>query len=121
MYEKAVTEHQNAASLWEDNPEFTAYLGHTYAVSGRKGDARRTIAEIKRMSERRHVSPYYIALIYTGLGEREQAFRWLEKAYQERDHELGLLKADHRLDSLRTDPRFAELERRVGLAFSIEV
>jgi hypothetical protein len=71
--------------------------------------------ELKALSNRRYVSPYSIALIYAGLGEKDQAFAWLEKAYEDRSSLMVYLKVEPMLDSLRSDTRFAELVRRIGL------
>ena len=71
--------------------------------------------QLKELSRQRYISPYDMAIIYTGLGEREQAFAWLDKAYADRFWPLPFLKVDPRFDSLRSDPRFADLVRRVGL------
>ena len=70
---------------------------------------------MKQLSKQRYVSSYYIALIYAGLGEKDLAFEWLENAYKERSDLLVYLNRDPRLDSLRPDPRFADLVKRVGL------
>jgi len=70
---------------------------------------------LEQLSKERYVSAYDIALVHTGLGDKEQAFEWFEKAYQERSAALSWLKVDARLDQLRSDPRFADLIRRVGL------
>ncbi len=67
------------------------------------------------MSKRRYISPYLFAVVYVGLGDKEQAFAWLEKAYQDRSFWLIWLKVEPRFDSLRDDPRFQDLLRRIGL------
>lgn len=90
-------------------------LGYAYAVAGRKAEALKALAELQALSGRRYISPYEIARIYVGLGEKEQAFEWLEKAYQGRSDYLTRLQVDPTFDSLRSDPRFADLVRRVGL------
>ncbi|MFY9610946.1 MAG: protein kinase [Blastocatellia bacterium] len=116
MYEQAVVELQKAMALYGGSPTSRAALGHAYAIAGKKGEARRVVSQLKDLSKRKHVSSYDIAIIYTGLGETEQAFAWLEKAYKQRDGWLaGRLKVDPRLDNLRSDPRLADLMRRVGL------
>lgn len=74
------------------------------------------IGELKELSKHRYVSPFEIALVYIGLGEREQAFRWLEQALEERSFWLVLLNVDPRFDHLRADPQFQDLVRRVGLS-----
>jgi len=71
---------------------------------------------LKVAAERRYISPYSIAVIYLGLGDKEQAFAWLNRAYQERDNWLNYLKVEPRLDPLRSDTRFANLLRRVRLS-----
>ena len=73
------------------------------------------IEELKERSKRSYISPTIIAFIYTGLGEKDQAFAWLDKAYDGRDFILVMLKVDPTYDSLRSDPRFLDLMRRVGL------
>jgi len=74
------------------------------------------IADLEELSKRRYVPPYNIALIYTGLGENDRAFEWLQKAYEERSSRLVWLKVVPEVDSLRADPRFQDLLRRVGLS-----
>ena len=83
--------------------------------SGRRGEAQKLIDELKEQAKHRHVTPYWIAMIYVGLGEKDQAFAWFEKAYEERSFQLLWFKTDPMLDTLRSDPRFADLLRRIGL------
>ena len=115
MYPEAENELRKAKELLKDNEAVAADLGHVYAVSGRKDEARKVIDELKELSKRKYVSSYHVALIYLGLGEKDQAFEWLENAYRERSDLLVYLRVEPRLDSLRSDPRFVELVRRVGL------
>ncbi len=106
----------NQARLLNDNPLILASLGHTYAVSGQVTEAQKIIAELQEIAGQRYVSPYDVATIYAGLGEKEQALMSLEKAYEDRSGNLALyLKVDPKFDSLRDDPRFRTLLRRVGL------
>jgi hypothetical protein len=84
-------------------------------VSGNRGEAQKIIAELQEVAKRKYVSSFQIAAIYAGLGEKNQAFAWLEKAYEERADGLVNLKAEQRFDSLRSDPRFTDLARRIGL------
>ena len=98
-----------------DNTALAGDLGHLYAVSGRKDQALKVIEELKALSHRKYVSSYNIALIYVALDEIDQAFVWLEKAYQERSDLMVYLKVDARLDKLRSDPRFKDLIKRLSL------
>jgi serine/threonine protein kinase/Flp pilus assembly protein TadD len=123
MYQEATASYQKAVSLSktaefpEGKPEMIANLGHVYAVSGRRNEALKIIDElIELISQRSYVSPYSIALIYAGLGDKDRAFEWLDKAYSERDESYIHLKVDPRLDDLRSDPRFTERLRLINLA-----
>jgi len=98
-----------------NSPISLGWLGNAYALSGNKSDALNVIDQLKGLSrERRYVSPFYYALIYTGLGDKDQAFFWLEQAYRQKDSFMTFLKADPSLNPLRSDSRFAELLKRVG-------
>jgi DNA-binding winged helix-turn-helix (wHTH) protein/Tfp pilus assembly protein PilF len=103
------------ASALDDNPRTLSSLGHAYAAAGQKDQAQKVLDELVAQSQQRYVSPYYIAAIYTGLGEKDLAFTWLEQAYQDQSEWLVWLKVDPRVDGLRPDSRFANLLRRVGL------
>jgi len=115
MYSEALREMAKAKELLPGNPAVQADIGHVYAVSGNKSEAERVIAELREESTHRYVNLYELALIYVGLGQRDQAFNWLQKAYQERSDQLVYLKVDPRLDPVRSDSRFADLVRRVGI------
>ena len=117
MYDKAIAGFKNAISVKEGGePRLPlAGLGHVYAVSGNKSEARKVLDELKQLSAQEHVPATSMALIYAGLGEKDQAFAWLEKGYQERLSQMQSLSAEPRWDSLRSDPRFADLIRRMGL------
>jgi len=115
MYAEAETELLKAKYLLQQNVAVEADIGYAYAASGKGGEAKKVIDELKQSSKQRYISSYYLALIYTGLGEKDSAFEWLENAYRERSDLLIYLKVDPRLDSLRSDARFAELVRRVRL------
>ena len=84
-------------------------------MSGNKHEALKIIAELADTGKRTYVSPYQVAAIYAGLGDQDQTFAWLQKAYEERSDWLVNLTNDQRFDDLRSDPRFADLVRRVGL------
>ncbi len=113
---EAIAEFQRALELEKDNPETWSSLGHAYALSGNRVDAQKILDHLKELSAHSWVAPYNVAVIYAGLGEKDQAFAWLDRAYNDRSYYLAeYLTTDTRMDSLRSDPRFAELQRRVGL------
>ena len=90
-------------------------LGLVYGLAGRKADALKILNELLELNKARYVTPAALVNVYIGLGDKEQAFVWLEKAYQERSNYLAYLKVFPILDPLRSDPRFTDLVRRVGL------
>jgi TolB-like protein/Flp pilus assembly protein TadD len=94
---------------------FKAHLAYAYALAGQRDEAERIIAELKELTRQRYVSSYYFAIIYLGLGELDRAFDYLELAYEERSGFMAFIKVEPMLDPLRSDPRFADLERRIGL------
>jgi serine/threonine-protein kinase len=113
-YEEAIAEGQKALKLL--GPSFIgSWLGHTYAIAGKKDEARKLLNEMNELSKQRYVSPYQMAPIHLGIGEIDQAFALLEMAYEKRDCYLCALKVDPLFDSLRADPRFIELLKKVGL------
>jgi eukaryotic-like serine/threonine-protein kinase len=119
MYEEAIAEYQRVIELSgsrADNPAMLAALAGAYAVSGRKDQARDILHRLKEQSQREYVSPCDIAEIHAALGEKDHAFEWLEKAYEARSSDLRFLKVSQLMDSLRLDPRFQDLLRRVGFA-----
>jgi eukaryotic-like serine/threonine-protein kinase len=113
--DSAITEMRKAVTLSKGSTQFVAMLGYAYATSGRKGEARRILDELAVTSRHRYVPSYYIAFIYVGLKETDQAMQWLQKAYDERSNHLQYINVDPPLDPLRSDPRFRDLVRRVGL------
>ncbi len=112
--QEGIAEYQKARSL-DDDPWVLALLGHAYAASGKRDEALKTLDQLKETSKQRYVRQYIFAVVYAGLNEKDQAFQWLEKGYQGRADDLTLIKVDPLLDNLRSDPRFADLVRRVGL------
>jgi eukaryotic-like serine/threonine-protein kinase len=113
-YATAISEFQKSRSL-SDIPWNDAGLGYVYASSGRKQEALQVIGELRAKAKQRYVSSYAIATVYAGLGDRDKAFEWLEKAYEERSPGLTWLKVEPMLDSIRSDPRYRNLLRRTGL------
>jgi predicted Zn-dependent protease len=90
------------------------YLGHALGLTGAPDEGRKILAEMQALSHSRYVPPDYIAMVYEGLGDRDQALKWYEKAVEERSINLWVLP-DQRLDPIRSDPRFQNLMRRMGL------
>ncbi len=114
-YDEAIAEFRQVLNLSAGKPPGIAALARAYALSGKPAEAQKALAELEEISKRRYVSPAAVALIYAALGDKDQAFAWLQKADKERDAILARLKVDPRFDSLRSDPRFADLERRIGI------
>jgi serine/threonine-protein kinase len=114
MYQDSVAERQKGFLL-DSDPERAAAWAKGYSAAGFRGAAERDIELLKQRMKRRYASPVDLALDYRRLGDKEQAFAWLEKAYQERASVLSYLKADPLWDPLRSDPRFQNLVRRIGL------
>jgi len=115
MYEEAIEAFQKARTFDEGNTWVTAELGHAYAVSGNRSEAQKVLDELEQLSKRSYVPPDNIALVYLGFGKKNLTFEYLEKAYEDRSVGLSWLKADPIFDSLRSDPRFIKLLKKVGL------
>ncbi len=115
MYQEAIASFEKGSTLAGHNTDMVGLLGHAYAAAGRKDEALKILNELNELSKQQYVSPFAIALIYVGLGEKNQAFTRLEKAYEERVWLMGLMKAEPIFDPLRSDPRFEDLLRRIGL------
>jgi serine/threonine-protein kinase len=114
QFPEAIAEFQEAVRLGSGINEPKAFLGRVYAVSGKRAEARKVLEELNEVSKQFYVSPYNIALIYAGLGEKDQALAWLERAFAERSTWMPYLKVDPWLDSLRSEPRFQDLLRRMN-------
>jgi eukaryotic-like serine/threonine-protein kinase len=123
MYPEAIAAFQKAVDLSkvseanEGKPEMLAALGHAYALGGKQSDAKAMIDKLAKLAaSHTYVSSYGVSLIYVALGDKETAFQWLERAFQERDENFIHLKVDPRLDPIRSEPRFQQLLQRVNLA-----
>ena len=114
MYEPAISEIQKAVQLSQRAPIFVSLLGEGYAVAGRIDGAHKILDELKETAKQRYVTPYILARIYSALNEKDKAFHLLETAYQEHAAWTAFMKSDPRLDSLRPDPRFGDLLRRMN-------
>ena len=113
---EGIQELEKAVALLQDStPRAIAHLGYAYAVAGRKNDAEKQLAKLIDVAKQRHVHPDLLAGVYAGLGQKEEAFEWLEKAYQVHARDLLELEYDPHFNSLHSDPRFIDLVRRIGL------
>ncbi|MDQ2979892.1 MAG: protein kinase [Acidobacteriota bacterium] len=113
MYQEAIASLRKATTL-SKSLNLKSSLGHAYAVAGKRGEARAILDEVTERSRRSYVPSYFSALLYAGLEEKDRAFEWLERAYQERSTVLAYLQLDPRLANLRGDPRFSDILRRIG-------
>jgi TolB-like protein/DNA-binding winged helix-turn-helix (wHTH) protein/Tfp pilus assembly protein PilF len=112
-FAEALAEMQRANALGT-TPIYACGLGYAYAAAGNKLKARAMIEELKGESQTTYVPAYFIAAIYGALGEKDQAFAWLQRAYDERDPQITYLLLDPFMDPLRSDARFNDLVRKVG-------
>jgi tetratricopeptide (TPR) repeat protein len=111
---QAIEEFQKTIAL-SNGVEGLGSLGHVYAISGKKDEAQKTLQKIDEVGKRFYLSPYQKAVVYAGLGQTDQALSELEKAYTERSLSPVSLRFDPRLNGLRSEPRFRDFTRRVGL------
>jgi len=110
---EAVAETQKGAQL-SDSPLARAVMGYAFAVAGRRSEARKIADELAAKRGQNYLCPFDIGTIHISLGEKDEAFRWLERAYDERSDCIAGLKVDPRLDPIRSEPRYQDLVRRVG-------
>jgi tetratricopeptide (TPR) repeat protein len=115
LREQGLAELETAASLSGNSPLYLAQVGVAHAVAGRKTEALRIIVELQTISRERYVSPYGVAQIYAALNDKEQTFRWLQTAYDDRAVWMSYLAVDPVFDGFHSDQRFQELLRRVHL------
>jgi eukaryotic-like serine/threonine-protein kinase len=113
---EAIPEYQKAVDLSQGDLDAFAGLAHAFAAEGQRAKAENILHKLLQQSKISYVSPYMIAAIYAGLGDKQKAFAFLERAFRERSPDIAyFLRADLRIDSLRSDPRYADLLRRMGL------
>jgi tetratricopeptide (TPR) repeat protein len=114
MHEKAIAVLQKGSSVGKGHPRYRGLLGYAYARAGQTSEARKVLEELKGFSGL-YGYPFAIARVHAALGEKDQAFEWLRKACDERESSVIWLKVDPTLENLRTDPRFAQVLRDMGL------
>ena len=115
MYREAIDAISQATRLSSGDRRAMATLGHAYGVAGRRDEALKILGELRSSSDKKYVSPYFLALVHLGLQDDDRVFTALEAAYQERHPYLIFLNVEPVFDRLRTDPRFVALKKRVGL------
>lgn len=115
MYGEAIVEVNKALGL-DGDTRTIAILGYAYALAGKHDEARKLLSQLEELSKRKYVPTFFIAIIYVGLGEKDRAFEWLDKAYQERNANLVNLNVQPIFDPIRLEPRFGNLLRKVGLS-----
>jgi tetratricopeptide (TPR) repeat protein len=112
---EAVAQFQTAVRLSGGDPESVSALGYAFALSGKGKDAADIVRQLQSSSENAYLPSYYIAIVDSGLGKKEEAFAWLERAYRNRSSELPQAKTEPMFLTLQEDPRFHELLKRIGL------
>jgi TolB-like protein/Tfp pilus assembly protein PilF/predicted Ser/Thr protein kinase len=119
MYAQAIAEHEKLSpqdyAVSPENQVVASGLGWVYGLAGRRNDALHILQRFNELSSRSYVDFYQVGAIYAGLGDKDRAFESLEKGYDERSAGMAYIKADPFWDELRSDPRYADLLRRMGL------
>ena len=114
-YDLAITTGEKGVKLSGGSPLMSAALAQTFAYAGKRKNAIRILDDLTKLTKQRYIAPYFFAGIHAGLGEDERAIEYLEKSYEEHSHWLIYLHIDPSMDGLRSNPRFQDLLRRVGL------
>ncbi len=112
LIDAAIAESEKVREL-TGNPQIAGFLGHAYAVRGQRDEALKMLAQLKDESTRGYVPAYCFAIVNLGLGDKDEALRWLEKDFDDRDPQIGFIKVNPALDPLRGDPRFEALVAKV--------
>jgi len=114
-YDEAISEFRQVLKLSAGNQLGIAGLAHVYASVGKREEALRNLDQLLQLARQRYVAPGQIAVIYIALGDKDKAFAWLDEAEKGHDLFVSRIKVDPRYTSLRSDPRFADLVRRLGI------
>ena len=114
-YPEAVTEIEKGVELLERNARAISVLGHAYAKAGRRDDANKILDELRVRAKSEYVSPYYFAILFAGMDQPDNAFEYLDQSVAERQTHLILLKVEPLFFDLRSDPRFTDVVKRIGI------
>jgi tetratricopeptide (TPR) repeat protein len=114
QFGEAIAECEKARGL-NDDPAVLSYLARAYTLSGKRDEALRRVAQMHELAKQRYVPAYGFGVVYAALGDKEQALQWLERSLQDGSWEITFIKVDPALDTLRSEPRFNDLVKRVGL------
>ena len=115
MYEKGIEEIRKSIALYGEDPGLSPEIAFIYGITGRKDEARKILDRLLSASKTVPIAAHHFALIYIGMGEKDKALAWLEKAFEQHSPMMAWLEVDPRFDSLRKEPKFEDLIRRVGL------
>jgi serine/threonine-protein kinase len=115
QHQDASIQFQKAASVSNNHPAPVTGLARTMALSGRTEEAIKILEEVEESASRRYVAPYYIAVSYLSLGNKEKTIHWLSRAYEERSPYMSNMRRDPELDGVRADTAFMKLSQRAGL------
>jgi hypothetical protein len=118
MFPEAVASHEHALAVSRRNPAFLGSLVNVQARASHRSEALSLLAELTERAQKEYVTPAAFVFAYAGLGDKERAFEWMERAARERVNMMIFLAVYPPLDPLRSDPRFAEMLRRTGLPSS---
>jgi tetratricopeptide (TPR) repeat protein len=114
--EQSITEYEKVRELAHDRPDILSELGNAHALAGKTAKAMSILSQLNAMPKENNVSPYYVAKVHMGLGQKDKALMALEEACQARSSPLIGLKWEPTFDELRSEPRFQQILRCVGLA-----
>jgi tetratricopeptide (TPR) repeat protein len=114
-WQQAIDEYKKVIELSPDDPTALTAIGYIYARTGQKAEAHRIIGQLTEISKKHYVASFEFAAIFAGLEDANNAFLWLEKAYQKRESQMPFIQSDERFNFLHSDPRYHGLVRRLGL------
>jgi tetratricopeptide (TPR) repeat protein len=116
MYKEGMGEFEKGVTISPVDTVALTGLGYGYAVTGKRAEAQKVLDKLNELSKQKYVSAVFMAKIYSGLRDKDRAFQWLEKAYEDRSIvSVGFIKTNPMFDPLRSDPRYADLLRRTNL------